>query len=269
MSHLHDPNESQIEDETLTTLTRRRIAVGILGAAGALAVTPAIAASLLKHDDHDDEDDEDGDSDDHGHDDLDDHDDEDVRESIVEGTTEVHIIDDDPDGFFPGVLQVAVGTTVTFYNDEDDDHTATGADFDTGVIAPGSSAEVTFDTAGSFPYSCQIHPEMTGTIEVGDVAATPAASPAATPAGAASGETVTVTIADIAFDPPEIDVTAGTTVTWINEDQVPHTATALDGSFDTGTLDEGVEGSVTFDTPGTFDYRCNIHPSMTGTVNVS
>jgi plastocyanin len=110
---------------------------------------------------------------------------------------------------------------------------------------------------------------MTGTIEVGNLGATPEASPAATPAGAADGETVTVTMVDIAFDPAEIEVTVGTVVTWVNQDQVPHTATALDGTFDTGTIDEGGEGSVTFDTAGTFEYRCEIHPSMTGTVVVS
>lgn len=256
-----------------STLTRRRVVIGITGAAGALVATPALAASMLRHDDHDDDDDDDNDDDhdDNEHDDHDDLDDDndDIREAVVEGSTEVHIIDDDADGFYPAVLRIATGETVTFLNDDDDAHTATGANFDTGILQPGDSAEVTFATEGIFAYSCQIHPVMFGTIEVGTGQTTPDASPAATPEVASNGEEVTVTIANIAFDPVEVDVAVGTTVRWINQDQVPHTATALDGTFDTGTLQQGDEGRVTFDTPGAYEYRCSFHPSMTAVINVN
>jgi plastocyanin len=58
-------------------------------------------------------------------------------------------------------------------------------------------------------------------------------------------------------------------VTWTNQDFAPHTATADDGSFDTGRLDQGETGSVTFDQPGTYTYTCTFHPNMKGTVVVT
>jgi LPXTG-motif cell wall-anchored protein len=85
-------------------------------------------------------------------------------------------------------------------------------------------------------------------------------------ATAAGGSTVT--IRDFAFGPPSITVSAGQTVTWINSGPTAHTATAKDGSFDTGTLRKGASGSHTFTTAGTFSYVCSIHPSMHGTVTV-
>jgi plastocyanin len=58
-------------------------------------------------------------------------------------------------------------------------------------------------------------------------------------------------------------------VTWTNEDSVPHTVTARTDDFDSGMMQNGDTFSLTFDEPGTFDYFCAIHPSMTGTVTVS
>jgi plastocyanin len=92
------------------------------------------------------------------------------------------------------------------------------------------------------------------------------ASPAPEPGAA---DATTIAIVDFAFDPPALDIATGTTVTWINQGAAPHTATAEDGSFDTGQLDAGQVGSHTFDQPGTFTYRCAFHPEMRGTVVVS
>ena len=78
-----------------------------------------------------------------------------------------------------------------------------------------------------------------------------------------------VTIAGFAFDPADLEVAAGTEVTWTNDDSAPHTATADDGTFDTGTLEQGDSGSATFDEPGDFPYHCAIHPDMTGTITVT
>src|SRR5215211_1003904 len=89
------------------------------------------------------------------------------------------------------------------------------------------------------------------------------------PTAGAQGETMTVSIKNFAFDPPNTTVSAGTTVTWVNDDQVPHTATANDGAFDSGTLQPGQSHSFAFDKPGTYAYHCNIHPYMTATVTVS
>jgi plastocyanin len=54
-----------------------------------------------------------------------------------------------------------------------------------------------------------------------------------------------------------------------NTDAASHTWTAVDGSFDSGTLAEGDSFEFVFDGPGTFEYFCNIHPSMTGSVTVT
>jgi plastocyanin len=84
-----------------------------------------------------------------------------------------------------------------------------------------------------------------------------------------AGQDVTVNIQGFAFDPPDITVAPGTTVTWVNNDSVPHTSTANDESWDSETLQPGQSFSFTFDTPGTFPYFCEIHPSMMGSVTVS
>jgi plastocyanin len=88
------------------------------------------------------------------------------------------------------------------------------------------------------------------------------------PKASAQG-TAAVTIANFAFDPPTLDIETGTTVTWTNQDSATHTATGTGGEFDTGNLDQGQSGSVTFDNEGTFNYICSIHPNMTGVINVS
>jgi plastocyanin len=89
------------------------------------------------------------------------------------------------------------------------------------------------------------------------------------PTAGAQGETMTVSIKNFAFNPPNTTVSPGTTLTWVNNDQVPHTATANDGAFDSGTLQPGQSYSFAFDKPGTYAYHCNIHPYMTATVTVS
>ena len=78
----------------------------------------------------------------------------------------------------------------------------------------------------------------------------------------------TVEISGFAYAPAELTITAGDTVTWTNLDAVEHTATAIDGSWDTGLLGEGDSASITFTTPGTYDYLCTPHPSMTGRIVV-
>lgn len=75
-----------------------------------------------------------------------------------------------------------------------------------------------------------------------------------------------VSISGMKFNPPTIEVAAGDTITFTNEDGAPHTATALDGSFDTGRLGKGDKATVTIAAAGSFDYRCNIHTSMKGQV---
>jgi plastocyanin len=91
---------------------------------------------------------------------------------------------------------------------------------------------------------------------------------AATDDAGASASGTEVAIQGFAFLPASIEVATGTTVTWTNGDAVGHTATAGDGSFDSGTLSPGATFAHTFDAVGTFTYGCAIHPNMTGTIVV-
>jgi plastocyanin len=77
-----------------------------------------------------------------------------------------------------------------------------------------------------------------------------------------------VQIVEFSYEPDPVVVQAGGKVIWQNEDTAPHTATADDGSFDTGIVEKGKLGSATFKKPGTFTYFCEIHPTMHGTVEV-
>lgn len=90
-------------------------------------------------------------------------------------------------------------------------------------------------------------------------------------AAAPSGEAVRaakVEIVDFAYDPDPVTIQVGGKVIWQNEDAAPHTATADDGSFDTGTIEQGKIKSETFKQAATYSYFCEIHPTMQGTVEV-
>ena len=178
---------------------------------------------------------------------------------------EVRIVGDDAGDFVPGELTVDVGQSVTFVNEHSDEHTATGSGFDTGIIPDeGGTATVVLDTPGVFPYACQIHPEMTGVIRVRDENGV--VPETQTTAQEIPADATTVVIANLAFDPPAITVPTGTTVAWTNDDAPPHTVTSTDGAFDSGILDPGGSFSFTFNEPGAFDYVCQLHPQMQGTV---
>jgi plastocyanin len=102
-----------------------------------------------------------------------------------------------------------------------------------------------------------------------DSAPATAGAPATTDAIAASdSRSATITIEDFDFGDP-IAVAVGDAVTVINRDGAPHTWTADDGSFDSGTISGGDSFEFVFDTAGEFGFRCAIHPSMTGTITVT
>ena len=77
-----------------------------------------------------------------------------------------------------------------------------------------------------------------------------------------------VEIIEFTYQPDPVVVQTGGKVIWQNQDAAPHTATADDDSWDTGTIEKGKTGSETFKEPGTFAYFCEIHPDMRGTVEV-
>jgi plastocyanin len=98
-----------------------------------------------------------------------------------------------------------------------------------------------------------------GTVLLGALVAAPSV-------GAAD---VGIDIAGFAFSPQSVTVHVGDTVTWSNADLQSHTATADDGSWNTGTIAGNGSKSVTVTSAGTFTYHCNIHRSMTATLVVS
>jgi plastocyanin len=83
-----------------------------------------------------------------------------------------------------------------------------------------------------------------------------------------AGEDPGDTISDFKFTPATITIQAGDTVTWTNDGPSEHTATASNGSFNTGILKKGQSASHTFTQPGTYAYICTIHPWMHGTIVV-
>ena len=77
-----------------------------------------------------------------------------------------------------------------------------------------------------------------------------------------------VKIDNFTFNPPVLTVKAGTTVTFTNNDDIPHTVVAKDKTFRSKTLDTDDSYTFTFTTPGSFAYFCSLHPHMTGTIVV-
>src|SRR5450432_4936743 len=77
-----------------------------------------------------------------------------------------------------------------------------------------------------------------------------------------------VKIDNFTYNPQQITVKAGTTVTWINHDDIPHTVTSKTGAFRSKAMDTDDKFSFTFATPGTFPYFCALHPHMTGSIVV-
>src|SRR5580704_4970218 len=89
-------------------------------------------------------------------------------------------------------------------------------------------------------------------------------------AGAESAGTAAteVKIDNFTFAPQSLTLKVGTTVTWINEDDIPHTVAATGKAFRSKVLDTDDKFSFTFTTAGTFEYFCSLHPHMTGTIVV-
>jgi plastocyanin len=83
-----------------------------------------------------------------------------------------------------------------------------------------------------------------------------------------SAGSAAVKIDNFVFGPQTITIAVGTTVTWTNSDDIPHTSVSTDGVFKSKVLDTDEKFSYTFTKAGTYPYYCTIHPKMTGTVVV-
>jgi amicyanin len=104
---------------------------------------------------------------------------------------------------------------------------------------------------------------LLATLASGKVASGEKATPAAaTPAA------MEVKIDNFKFGPEALTVPVGTTVTWTNRDDIPHTVVSTDGVFKSKVLDTDEKFSFTFTKAGTYDYFCSVHPKMTGKVIV-
>jgi plastocyanin len=98
-------------------------------------------------------------------------------------------------------------------------------------------------------------------------AAAPAETPPPPPAGE-EGPVVRASMRDLAYTPARIEVRAGTTVEWTNDDALEHTVTSTAGAFDSGLLRPGARWRHTFSEPGEYPFACTPHPFMRGTVVV-
>ena len=139
-----------------------------------------------------------------------------------------------------------------------------------GLVACGDSGSDSSTEAETTPVAGEEQSggqggDTTATVAVTVQGGTTESEPA--PSGEAA-KAEKVSIVEFTYEPDPVVVQAGGKVTWQNEDAAPHTATADDGSWDTGTIEQGKIGSETFKDAGTFAYFCEIHPTMRGTVEV-
>lgn len=169
------------------------------------------------------------------------------------------------DEFTPANITINGGTRVQWMNHDGDEHTVTSpGNFNSGDIDTGQTWEYVFNVNGVYNYFCNYHAEMQGSITVIN-GQTP--TPAATPT-TVSGGTADINIQQFSFQPPNLTVGVGTTVRWTNRDAAPHTASASNGAFNSGTLNQGQSYSFTFANAGAYSYFCQVHPGMTGSITV-
>lgn len=190
--------------------------------------------------------------------------------SILAGSSEQGNPDYEPD-----VAKVPKGYIIEWTNDDELVHTVTssldsGDTFDSGMISAGDKFQL--DTSelalGEYEYICLVHPWMIATIVI-EEPKEQVITEVIIPTGASIQQ-----IAQIYYDPQDISVAIDSTVQWINEDETIHTVTSgtpdggTTGIFDSSIIDAGNSYTYTFDSAGTFDYYCIVHPWMIGSVTV-
>ena len=190
--------------------------------------------------------------------------------SILAGSSEQGNPDYDPD-----VAHVPQGHVIEWTNNDELAHTVTssfdaGDTFNSGLINGGDKFQL--DTSklsiGEYEYMCLVHPWMISSIIVEEPQ-----EPVTTTVSIAKGAGIQQ-IGQTYYDPQDITVSVGTTVKWINNDETIHTVTSgtveggPTGIFDSSIIDAGNSYEFTFDSSGTFDYYCIVHPWMMGSVTV-
>ncbi|WP_337863121.1 plastocyanin/azurin family copper-binding protein [Nitrososphaera sp.] len=200
--------------------------------------------------------------------------------------------------YAPNPVRVQPGTTVEWKNVDSAAHTVTQGDakkgptkggFDSKIMGPKKEFKFTFAKEGTFDYYCQLHPTMVGKVVVDKKA--PAAGSGSSMKekeggkmddgkmmAGAKGKMVEIVSgatnkADKSYAPNPIKVKAGETVTWKNVDSAAHTVSSGTASKPTKDFDSKIMGpkkefSFKFDKKGTYDYYCQLHPTMVGKVVV-
>jgi plastocyanin len=193
--------------------------------------------------------------------------------------------------FDPQVLQARVGDEVTWVNEDPVPHNVTGGPLDSGMMMGGAEFTTVLTETGTVEYECTLHPGMTGTLEVaealpgtkvppasssttsggssaapGDAAGGAQSAPSAEPEEGAKNHTVEMD--NMVFNPDTLEANVGDTVTFVNKEAAPHTATAEDKSWDSGNMNQGQEWTLKLDRVGTIKYVCIYHPGMDGTLIV-
>ncbi len=190
--------------------------------------------------------------------------------SILVGSSE----QGNPD-YEPNVAKVSKGYIIEWTNDDELVHTVTssldsGDTFDSGLISAGDKFQLDSSelALGEYEYICLVHPWMIATIVIEEPKESVIID-VIIPTGASIQQ-----IAQIYYDPQDISVAIDSTVQWINEDETIHTVTSgtpdggVTGIFDSSIIDAGNSYTYTFDSAGTFDYYCIVHPWMIGSVTV-
>jgi len=177
--------------------------------------------------------------------------------------------------FSPSTISIPKGDMIEWTNNDKVPHTVTNAPdgtiFDSNLISPGKSYKL--DTSKldvkEYDYLCTVHPFMTGKIVI-----TGEAKPTIANVTIATGAS-TQKVGQKYFDPQELSVKIGTTVVWTNSDSASHTVTSGKPSdnqtgtiFDSSLIKSGNTFEHGFNSTGSFDYFCSVHPWMTGKVTV-
>jgi len=162
------------------------------------------------------------------------------------------------------------GTVAHGFEIESEDRAASGPGggdalkAETALLAPGERTRLTLDLwPGLYKVECLVdgHDDlgMEGLLEVREDAPLVVADAPSRP-----GDGPEVSIAGFAFEPSSLEVASGAVITWTNRDPAPHTVTAEDGTFDSGTIGPGQSFSTAVEGNGPVTYRCLIHPGMMG-----
>ena len=188
--------------------------------------------------------------------------------SILEGSAEQGNLDYDPDE-----SHVQQGYIVEWTNNDSFAHTVTssldfGETFDSGLLSSGEKflVDTTDLSLGEYEYMCIVHPWMIAYLVVEEIREIQI-TVVSIPQGAGFQQP-----GQVYYDSNLVTVAIGNTVSWVNNDEQIHTVTSgtptggPDGLFDSEIISSGGSFHQTFDTEGTFDYYCIVHPWMQGTV---